>query len=288
MKIILRNYIGPEDLVLQHEFWVSVTHELPWCWKPTISPLFYSKSNQFDPRSRCFAFNGNHMVGYMSFTGEGEFVSLGYPWVLPGYVEELQEKLYDAVYGFASSPEYGGRVFAQRMRQQWTAQISFFKEHGFSIQRNDDIFALNLSSTGSPSISSSYDIAIGHNFKWEGFCEVATTCMTADKFNSFKIYFSSVNFDFIVKASAQSRLVAYLGFTIRSDTGYSELIAIALQPAEEGVLGSCMAVAINELRSRNVSFLGTNVSHVEGGSQFLSQLGFEKVSEELLLVKKLY
>ena len=85
MTVTLRNYRGPEDIHLQNAFWVQVTRDLPWCWKPTISPLLYAKGAQFDPRSRCFAFDGDRLVGYMSFTGQGEFVSLGYPWVLPGY-----------------------------------------------------------------------------------------------------------------------------------------------------------------------------------------------------------
>jgi hypothetical protein len=65
----------------------------------------------------------------MSFTGQGEFVSLGYPWVLPEYEGELQEELYDTVYGFAAGPEYGGRTFAQRFREPWTDQISALHEN---------------------------------------------------------------------------------------------------------------------------------------------------------------
>jgi hypothetical protein len=108
-------------LHLQNAFWVQVTRDLPWCWKPTTSPTLFARGTQFDPRSRCFAFDDDRLVGYMSFTGHGDFVSLGYPWVLPGYEGELQEKLYDAVYCFAAGPEHGGRTFAQRLRQQWKA-----------------------------------------------------------------------------------------------------------------------------------------------------------------------
>ena len=139
MAISLRHYRGPEDLHLQQAFWVQATRTLPWCWKPTVSPVLYSKGPQFDPRSRCFAFDGDRLLGYCSFTGQGEFVSMGYPWVLPGYEGELQERLYDAVYEFAASREYGGRRFAQRFRQPWTAQITFFEQHGFVIGRSDPV-----------------------------------------------------------------------------------------------------------------------------------------------------
>lgn len=51
------------------------------------------------------AFEGERLVGYSSFTGLGDFVSLGYPWVLPGYEGGLRERLYEKVYIFAASPE---------------------------------------------------------------------------------------------------------------------------------------------------------------------------------------
>jgi hypothetical protein len=41
MAITLRNYRCPEDIDLQNAFWMQATRELPWCWKPTISPYIY-------------------------------------------------------------------------------------------------------------------------------------------------------------------------------------------------------------------------------------------------------
>jgi hypothetical protein len=69
MTVTLRNSRDAEDIRLQNAFWVQVTRDLPWCWKATISPFLYSQGAQFDPRSRCFAFEGDRLVGYMSFTG---------------------------------------------------------------------------------------------------------------------------------------------------------------------------------------------------------------------------
>jgi hypothetical protein len=62
MTVTLRNYGGPEDIHLQNAFWLQATRDLRWCWKPTISPLLYSKGAQFDPRSRRFAFDGDRLV----------------------------------------------------------------------------------------------------------------------------------------------------------------------------------------------------------------------------------
>lgn len=128
MEITLRDYQGPEDLRLQYDFWEKVTAGLPWAWKPTTSPSIFHEQREFDPRTRCFAFEGDRLVGYMGFTGSGDFVSLGYPWVLESYEGELQERLFERVYGFAASPSYGGKTFAQRFRLQWDKQIDFFEE----------------------------------------------------------------------------------------------------------------------------------------------------------------
>lgn len=283
MAVTLRNYQGPEDIDLQSSFWTQATRELPWCWKPTISPSLYSKGAQFDPRSRCFAFEGERLVGYMSFTGQGEFVSLGYPWVLPGYEGELQERLYGAVYGFAASSEYGGKRFAQRFRRQWSAQISFFKRHGFTGQKCSPIYALDIRSSAIPEAPSSYEIEVLPYLCWEEFRQLASSHSVQKELQTSELYLQSVDFDFSVAATSRSRLVAYLGFTVRSDTRFAELIAVALDHAVPNLLAACLESAVGELRSRNALFLGTGLVPLEGAFETLVRMGFDKVSEELLL-----
>jgi hypothetical protein len=304
VAIRLRTYRGPEDLDVQNAFWVQVTRDLPWCWKPTTSPTLFAKGPQFDPRSRCFAFDGDRLVGYMSFTGHGDFVSLGYPWVLPGYEGELQERLYDEVYGFAAGPEHGGKTFAQRFRQQWIAQISFFERHGFAEQRNDPIYALDLRGASAPELSepvtslhhdlpklvpvaNRYAVEIQQQFEWEEFCKLAAKLLPKEQLAMFKLYFQTVDFDLVVKATKQGGLAVYLGITIRSDTGFAELIAVALEPAAADTLGPCLVSAVQELQLRNALFLGTKPIPAEGASETITQMGFKKVSEELLLSKKI-
>jgi hypothetical protein len=189
MTITLRNYRGAEDIHLQSAFWMQATRGLPWCWKPTISPLLYSQGTQFDPRTRRFAFEGDRLVGYMSFTGQGDFVSLGYPWVLPGYEGEVQEELYDAVYGFAASPEYGGRTFAQRLRKQWTEQVSFFKRHGFVVERSDPIYALDLRTVTASQIPATCQIEFPAQFCWDDFHALCAGRLPAQELSRWKQYF---------------------------------------------------------------------------------------------------
>ena len=287
MTVVLRNYQGPGDLSLQHTFWLQATHDLPWCWKPTVSPELYSVSPQFNPRSRCFAFDDDLLVGYMSFTGQGGFVSLGYPWVLPGYEGELQESLYDEVHGFAASSEYGGKIFAQRFRRQWTTQISFFTRHGFTEHRSEPIYALDLRSGWKPHVPTRFRIELLQVFKWEEFSELAEIRCPVGQLRMSEIYFRSVNFDFAVKATQQGRPTAYLGFTIRSDTGFAELIAVAVDEEAVSVLDPCLAAAVEELRFRSAFFLGTKTLPMSKASQNMMRMGFMKVSDELMFSKSI-
>jgi hypothetical protein len=285
MTVTLRNYRGPEDIHLQNAFWLQATRDLPWCWKPTISPLLYSKGAQFDPRSRCFAFDGDRLVGYMSFTGQGEFVSLGYPWVLPAYEGELQEELYDTVYGFAASPEYGGRTFAQRLREPWTDQISFFERHGFVVQRRDPLYVLDLRAITASQIRVTCQVECQAQVCWDDFHELSAGRLPAEQLSMWKQYFQTVDFDFAVRVRRNGIAVACMGIAIRRDTGFAELIAVAVEPAARDVLGSCLGAAAAQSRSRKARYLGTKAIPLNGTDEILAQVGFEKVIEEFLLSK---
>ena len=285
MTISLRNYRGAEDIDLQNAFWVQVTRDLPWCWKPTIAPLLYSQGEQFDPRSRCFAFEGDRLIGYMSFTGQAEFVSLGYPWVLPGYEGRLQEELYDAVYGFASGPDYGGRRFAQRFREQWTDQVSFFKRHGFVVQRKDPIYVLDLRTITPSQIRVTSQVECSAQVSWDDFHAVSTHRLPVQELSMWKQYFQTVDFDFSIRARRWDMVVACMGVAIRSDTGFAEIIAVGVEPTAADVLVSCLGAAIAQSRSRKARYLGTKAISVNGAEEALAQAGFKRVSEELLLSK---
>jgi len=285
MTITFRNYRGPEYLDLQNAFWVQATRGLPWCWKPTISPALYAQGGQFDPRSRCFAFEGERLVGYMSFTGEGEFVSLGSPWVLPGYQGELQEQLYDAVYGFAASPEYGGKKFAQRFREQWTDQISFFERHGFRAESIGSIHALDLLSAADPQIWVSGEVEVQDRFCWDDFCMLSVGRVSRDQLAMWKQYFETVDFDFAVKAKHGANAAGMIGVAIRPDTRFAEMIAVAIAPRAADALISCLSAAVRHARSRKARFLGTKPIPIDGSLDVLTHMGFKRASEEFLLSK---
>lgn len=221
----------------------------------------------------------------MSFTGREEFVSLGYPWVLSGYEGRLQEELYDAVYGFAASPDYGGRRFAQRFREQWTVQVSFFKRHGFVVQRKDPIYVLDLRTITASQIRVTSQVECPAQFCWDDFQKLSAGRLPAQQLSMWKQYLQTVDFDFSVRAERYDMTVAYLGIAIRPDTGFAEMIAIDLEPAAADVLTSCLAAAAAQSRSRRAKYLGTKAIPVNGADEVLAQAGFRQVSEELLLAK---
>jgi hypothetical protein len=270
----------------KNAFWMQATWELAWCWRPTISPYIYARGVQFDPRSRCFAFEDDRLVGYMSFTGKGKFVSLGYPWVLPGYEGALQGTLYERVYGFAASPEYGSTTFAQRFRQPWPAQISFFKRHGFAEAQSTPVYVLEARSAKIQEISIVSGIEIRQGFRWEEFRQRASG-YGEKELNMFEQYFRSVDFDFSVTATSRSGRAAHLSFAIRPDTGFAELIAVARDPGGPEMLAPCLASSLHELRSRKVRFLGTGPVPEEGAFETLLRMGFNQVSKQVLLSKSI-
>ena len=287
MPIRLRNYQGPADIALQHAFWVSVTSGLPWCWKATASPRRYSQERQFDPRSRCFALEGDRLIGYMSFTGEGEFVSLGYPWVLPGYEGELQAELYGRVYGFAASAEYGGKKFARRFRRPWNHQIEFFLQHGFAEQRSEPIYALPVIHQPPQDSSGPYRIDITPEFRFEIFEQLSAGTVPPEHLKMFARYLEAVDFDFALTAARQGEPAAYFGFTIRRDTGFAELIASAVASAETDAISPALSAAIHELSLRHARVLATKVVSGDPDGRVLVELDFRKRTEEVFMSKEL-
>jgi hypothetical protein len=78
-----------------------------------------------------------------------------------------------------------------------------------------------------------------------------------------------------------------MGFAVRPDTGFAELLAVARNPEVPDMLAPCLASSLGELRSRNVLFLGTGPVPGEGALKTLLRMGFKQVSEEVLLSKSI-
>jgi N-acetylglutamate synthase-like GNAT family acetyltransferase len=101
----------------------------------------------------------------------------------------------------------------------------------------------------------------------------------------WKQYFRTVDLGFAVRAQRNGMAVACMGIAIRRDTGFAEMIAVAVEPAALDLLASCLGAAATQSRSRKARYLGTKAIPLNSTDEVLAQVGFEKVSEELLLSK---
>jgi hypothetical protein len=286
-SLTVRGYQGPGDLELQNAFWKDATRKLPWAWKPTLSPLLFAKNRILHPSSRRFAFDGERLVGYMSFTGEGSFVSLGYPWVLDGYEGVLQERLFDDVFRFAASAEHGGQVFAQRFREQWASQMQFFLRKGFQVGSRQPIYALSVHKPPETT-ATSLRIQKAPSFDVELFKAVARRFRqpSVETLQALSPYYASVDFDFTITARDKDSLVALMGVAVRRDNGFAEGLAVTIDGrySEDGFT-SCVAAIAGELRPLGVTDFGMALSPEYCYFDSAVRLGFKKVTEDVIVMK---
>ena len=277
MKITYRFYESEKDLQRQIDFWIKRTKLLPYAWKPTISPNIFIEQENFHPKSRCFAFDGNQMVGYMSFTGSKEFVSLGYPWVLPGYEGIIQDELFKRVYGFAESDEFGAKLFAQRFRSDWKEQIDFFLSKGFEVTRRSPILIKELSDSNHTNASK-----VENDFQFDKWANVTkqNEVVTEEQLSMMKEYYGSVQFDFSISFENEG----YFGVTIRKDTAYAEILAVALKKDTTKFLDMVNHV-LKECENRGVKVVGIAESHLLQ-KESLRDLGFLVLTEDVMLMKQ--
>lgn len=287
MSIHFRFYEGESDMLLQYSFWEKVTSELPYAWKMTKSPLIFKEKEGFHRKSRCFAFNGNELVGYMSFTGSREFVSLGYPWVKDGY-EEIRDLLFDKVYGFASSTEYGAKLFAQRFREQWVEQIHYFEEKGFHITNKSPLLGTELTEEhGRIEQLLGRDCYVEEGFSFEKWEQVAThnNDVTESQLTMMKEYYGSVDFDFSVVVEHNRELTAVVGITMRKDTSYAEVIAFTIQKQYEHLTEHILRVVMNEVIKRDGKTITISERYV--AVEYQKSLGLKLVTSDMMMVKEI-
>lgn len=117
---------------------------------------------------------------------------------------------------------------------------------------------------------------------------MVSTHLVKEELEMLEPYFQSVDFDFSVTGKSQGRLAACQGFRLLRDTGFAEMIAVAWDHTVPELLTPCLGAAIKELRSRNALFLGTSPLPDEGAFRMMMDMGFEGVSEQLLLSKSIF
>ncbi|WP_088042226.1 hypothetical protein [Bacillus sp. EAC] len=288
MTITYRFYESHTDLELQYDFWNKITKSLPYAWKPTLSPKLFESQSEFNPKSRYFAFDGETLIGYMSFSGKGEFVSLGYPWVLPEYEGEVQEELFTKVFNFAISEEYGGKVLAQRFRGQWDKQIKYFESKGFSITSQSQIIGAHYPMLiKNMQAIPDFSYQINDQFSFDLWKELKTKqqALSNEQINMMNEYYQSIEFDYAVECKIGEQLIAYFGVTIRPDTAYSEILAVAFDEKAIPYFYDLMSLIHNENNNRKVKIVTISKSHLPKGI-ILEKLGLTPLTEDVMMYNR--
>lgn len=285
MYITYKYFQDENDLALQFDFWRKITSTLPFAWKPTMSPIIFKEQKEFDPRSRCFAYDGDDLVGYMSFTGRGDFVSLGYPWVLSGY-EGIQDELFERVYGFAVSNEYGGKILAQRFREQWEKQILYFETKGFEITNESELigrYLLNVEST--EDFEFSWQVSDEFRFEdWRSIIEKNDE-VNESQIKMMEEYYSSVDFDFSIVFFCEELMIGVMGTTLREDTKFSEVLSFGILQEFKIHKGKMMNVLMNEARSRGAQTITFHASDIPE-KDIQKELGISELTKDVMMVKE--
>ncbi|MCF6139007.1 hypothetical protein [Pseudalkalibacillus berkeleyi] len=287
MKLTIRPFEDERDMDLQYAFWESVTADLPYAWKPTLSPIHFKDQKKFDPKTRCFAFDGDELVGHMGFTGEGKFVSLGYPWVREGYEGVLQEEMFERIHGYAVSSDYGAEMIAQRFRSQWKDQIAFFKSKGFEETGRSPIYGRPVTTNDLPRDGNDYQVAVETGFNIETFVSVAeqNDATTEQDLTFYRSYYNSVDFDFAVACNLENTTVAYFGVTVRKDTGYSEIIAFTNAQGDSKTFREGLSEVMRELTRRGAKEVGIYEASAPE-KEDLTDFNFKQITEDVMLMKK--
>ncbi|MGR3763109.1 hypothetical protein [Rossellomorea sp. NS-SX7] len=287
MNIHYRFYEDEQDMDMQYEFWKKATADLPYAWKSTKSPTLFKEGEHFHPQSRCFAFDGEELVGYMSFTGSKKFVSLGYPWVKEGY-QMIRDDLFQRVFDFASSEEFGANMFAQRFREQWTEQVDYFTSKGFDITNASPILGTTIleeQTAFSPQMDGPWRIEEGFDFeKWRTVTEQNGQA-TQQQLDMMKEYYGSVDFDFSFVIEGEGKPAAVIGVTIRPDTGYAEALAVSISDRYTDDFETIFRLIMKETYLRGGKVIGVYESDVPSINQ--SDLGLEIVTKDIMMVKEL-
>jgi hypothetical protein len=285
MSISYKYFQEENDLALQYDFWIKITSTLPFAWKPTMSPIIFKEQKEFDPRSRCFAYDGDNLIGYMSYTGRGDFVSLGYPWVLLGY-EGIQDELFERVYGFAVSDEYGGKILAQRFREQWEHQILYFEAKGFEITNESQLIGRNLWKVETPEdIEFSWKVSNEFMFEdWRSIIEENDEVNEA-QIKMMEEYYSSVDFDFSIAFFNEEQMIGVMGITLREDTKYSEVLSFGVLQEFQIHKGKMINVLMNEARSRGAETITFHASDIPE-KDIQKELGLSELTKDVMMVKE--
>ena len=226
LVIRYRHFEKPDDIALQEQFWLEVTKNLSWPWKPNKTQEFFSKKDTFDPRSKYFAFEGENLVGYQSFVAGRDFIALGYPWIKDhAKKEEIQNELWNHTLEVLDK-DFPNLYLLQRFRKEWTDHINFFLDRGFSLADQYPIFIHEIKKTYPyDELNSKITIDVHSNMQEELLRKVLTAKKDLEPTKISGIINSAkyLDYDRSIYLEVENKPQLYLGSTIRYDASYAEI-----------------------------------------------------------------
>jgi hypothetical protein len=286
--ISYRNFHNDQDLELQRNFWMEVTRELPWAWKPNKSQQNYAKSPDFDPRTKLFAFEEEKLVGYLSCIKREGFIPFGFPWVKKGYEGEVQEELYQRMFAFASGP-LNGKSFLQRFREEWNSQIDFFLNKGFQLAFSYPIYILGLNSNHLGVSNSNFTTKILPNLPSEILTALTSKDPRYEKENLDELYsfYTDIDFDLILVLYDNDKAISMAAVTSREDTGYSELNLVVSDKKYPKASDYILEQAIEELYKRHRTHVSITLEEDDPIIEKVESFSFLQQSRSVFYSKEL-
>jgi hypothetical protein len=104
--------------------------------------------------------------------------------------------------------------------------------------------------------------------------------LTEEQLAMMKEYYGSVDFDFSVSFEEEG----YFGVTLRRDTGYVEIVAVAIHPSTKK-FSKMVETIMKECKSRGAKLISIAASHIPQNTS-LNELGFKEQTEDVMLMKK--
>lgn len=223
--ITYRIYENPEDIEIQEKFWLEVTKFLPWPWKPNKTQEIFAKRENFDPRSKYFAFDGEKLVGYQSFVDGRDMIALGYPWVIiHPQKNEIQNNLWNHTLEVINR-DFPGVYLLQRFREQWTDHIQFFLDRGFQLDEQSPIYIHDIQKSYNFLKNDKISLNSHSSLDQDLLKKVLSTNkeLSFEKINQKVKSALYLDYDICVYLEGDKGPISYTGTTIRRDVSYAEI-----------------------------------------------------------------
>ncbi|OLS20857.1 MAG: hypothetical protein HeimC3_38510 [Candidatus Heimdallarchaeota archaeon LC_3] len=283
MATTYRHLEQESDIELQHEIWLSATKNLPWAWKPNkTQKLFFNKEN-FDRRSKYFAFNSNRkIVGYMSFINLKDFIPIGYPWTYP-QDNIVRDHMWENMINILNE-DFPKKYFLQRLRSEWKEQKDFFLDKGFKINKEYPIYVFDLQNQLIPNVDLNgynFDIHQSINNQYYELIYNSKEKSSPEGLENAIWYNSTLDYDLCIFSEKNSSPLSYAGITSRFDLKYSEIAFLENFKDKTENSKHVLVKTLKELKKQGINNVSITLDDQDPSINLIKELGFKSTSKSV-------